>query len=141
MYKHILLAVDLDDERQRSMEVAVEYAKAFNSTLHVMTVLPNFGMSMVGSFFPKDYEKQMLEKTTETLHDFVKANIPGEIAVQHIVGIGSVYEEVLRVSDEINSDLIVIGTHRPDMKDYLLGPNAARVSRHAKCSVLIVRES
>jgi len=141
MYKHILLAVDLDDERQRSVEVAVEHAKAFGSTLHVMTVLPNFGMSMVGSFFPKDHEKQMLEKTTETLHDFVKANIPGGIAVQHIVGIGSVYEEVLRVSDEINSDLIVIGTHRPDMKDYLLGPNAARVSRHAKCSVLIVRES
>ncbi|USG60627.1 universal stress protein [Sneathiella marina] len=141
MYKHILLAVDLDDERQRSVEVAVEYAKAFGSTLHVMTVLPNFGMSMVGSFFPKDHEKQMLEQSTKALHGFVKANIPDEIAVQHIVGLGSVYEEVLRVSEEISSDLIVIGTHRPDMKDYLLGPNAARVSRHAKCSVLIVRES
>ncbi|MEH6544915.1 MAG: universal stress protein [Sneathiella sp.] len=140
MYKHILLAVDLDDERQKSMEVGVEYAKAFGSTLHVMTVLPNFGMSIVGSFFPKDHEKEMLEKATEALHSFVKSSIPAEIAVQHIVGLGSVYEEILRVSDEINSDLIVIGTHRPDMKDYLLGPNAARVSRHAKCSVLIVRE-
>lgn len=141
MYKHILLAVDLDDDRQKSVEVAVEYAKSFGSTLHVMTVLPNFGMSMVGSFFPKEHEKQMLEKATEALHEFVKKNIPPDVSVQHIVGLGSVYEEVLRVSDKISSDLIVIGTHRPDMKDYLLGPNAARVSRHAKCSVLIVREA
>ena len=35
--------------------------------------------------------------------------------------------------------LIVIGAHRPDLKDYLLGPHAARVVRHAECSVLVVR--
>ncbi len=33
-----------------------------------------------------------------------------------------------------------IGSHRPELKDYLLGPNAARVVRHANCSVLVVRD-
>ncbi|MEP3300223.1 MAG: universal stress protein, partial [Pseudoruegeria sp.] len=37
------------------------------------------------------------------------------------------------------ADLIVIGAHRPDFKDYLLGPNAARVVRHSECSVYVVR--
>jgi nucleotide-binding universal stress UspA family protein len=141
MYKHILVAVDLNDESHLSVDVAAEYAKAFGSTLHIMTVLPDYGMSMVGSFFPKDYEKQMLEKTTESLHEFVKLHVPDEIPVQHIVGLGTVYQEVLRISEKIDCDLIIIGTHRPDMKDYLLGPNADRVSLHAKCSVLIVRET
>jgi nucleotide-binding universal stress UspA family protein len=36
--------------------------------------------------------------------------------------------------------VIVLASHRPELKDYLLGPNAARVVRHAKCSVLVVRD-
>ncbi len=30
--------------------------------------------------------------------------------------------------------------HRPEMDDYLLGSHAARVVRHAPCSVFIVRQ-
>lgn len=65
---------------------------------------------------------------------------PGLPHVRHVVGRGTVYEEILRIAGEIGSDLIVIGSHRPELKDYLLGPNAARVVRHADCSVLVVRE-
>ena len=36
-------------------------------------------------------------------------------------------------------DLIVMASHRPELKDYLIGPNAARVVRHADCSVQVVR--
>jgi len=142
MYKHILIAVDLEDGNtwQKSLDTACEYAKVFNSTLHVMTVIPNFGMSIVSSYFPSDYEEKVVEKTTQTLHDFVKVHVPEGIKVQHVVGIGSVYQEILRVEKEIDPDLIVMGTHRPNMQDYLIGPNAARVMRHAKCSVLIVRD-
>ena len=37
------------------------------------------------------------------------------------------------------ADLIVVGSHRPAMKDYLLGTNAAPVVRHATCSMLVAR--
>ena len=37
-------------------------------------------------------------------------------------------------------DLIVVGSHRPVMSDYLLGSNAKTIVRHAQCSVLVVRE-
>jgi nucleotide-binding universal stress UspA family protein len=59
--------------------------------------------------------------------------------VQHIIGFGTVYEEVLRVAQEVNVDLIILGASRPLAGKYLLGPNAARVARHAECSVLVVR--
>lgn len=142
MFKDILLAVDVEDAGswKKPVEVATEYARAFNSNLHIMTVVPDFGMSIVSSYFPADYEKKMMEKTTEMLHKFVNEHVPDDIHVQHIVGLGSIYEEILRVSEEINSDLIIMGTHRPKMQDYLLGPNAARVTRHAACSVMVVRD-
>ena len=41
---------------------------------------------------------------------------------------------------EAETDLIVLGSHRPSMATYFLGSNAKTVARHAKCSVLIVRE-
>lgn len=142
MFKHILLTVDLehDDSWGKALPVAIEHAQAFGSTLHVMTVVPDFGKSIVSSFFPKDHEKQMMESANCALHDFVKTHIPDGIKVQHIVGYGNAYEEILRVSEETSCDMIILGAHRARMEDYLLGPNAARVVRHAKCSVLVVRD-
>jgi nucleotide-binding universal stress UspA family protein len=65
--------------------------------------------------------------------------VPADIRRRHIVGHGSIYHEILRYADEIEADLIVISAHRPTAEDYLIGPNAARVVRHAHVSVLVVR--
>ncbi|MFQ5760821.1 MAG: universal stress protein, partial [Acidiferrobacterales bacterium] len=45
------------------------------------------------------------------------------------------------VAEKAGCDLIVMASQRPELKDYLLGPNAARVVRHANCSVLVARLS
>jgi nucleotide-binding universal stress UspA family protein len=60
--------------------------------------------------------------------------------VSWTVRVGGVYPEILAEADACGADLIVIGSHRPGMSTYLLGSNAKTVARHAKCSVLIVRE-
>jgi nucleotide-binding universal stress UspA family protein len=52
---------------------------------------------------------------------------------------GGVYHELLRDAAEWRADLIVVGSHRPIMSDYLLGSNAKTIVRHAQCSVLVVR--
>lgn len=141
MYKHILLPVDLEDAKswERSLPVAAEYAQAFDATLHVMTVVPDFGMSVVGSFFPADFADKALKETGARLDAFVSDNVPDGIAVQHLVEYGRIYEEIIRAAKQVSADLIVISAHHPDLSDYLLGPNAARVARHAEQSVLIVR--
>ena len=45
MYRDILITVDLGDEAswKQALPTAVEYARAFGSRLHVMTVVPDFG--------------------------------------------------------------------------------------------------
>jgi nucleotide-binding universal stress UspA family protein len=141
MFKHILLAVDLEHEGswERSLPAAIDHAKAEDAMMHIMTVVPDFGTSLVGSYFPKGQEQKMLDDALNRLHKFVNDNVPADLKVQHIVGKGRAYSEILRVAEEIDCDLIVMESHRPEMKDYLLGPNAARVVRHANCSVLVVR--
>ena len=141
MYKDILLSIDLNHESSwvKALPVAVEYCRAFGSNLHLMTVVPDFGMAIVGSFFPEGYEKKAVDEATKQLHAFSKQHVPGDIKVQHIVGHGTVYEEILRVAESVGVELVVMGSHRPELKDYLLGPNAARVVRHSAVSVLVVR--
>ncbi|OSQ49574.1 universal stress protein [Thalassospira alkalitolerans] len=142
MFKDILVTVDLDHESswKKAIPVAVKEAQTFGARLHVLTVVPTVGMSMVGQFFPKGYEKKILEAYNEKLHAFVTEHIPSDIKVQHIIGQGTVYEVILKMAKKTGCDLIVIGAHRPELKDYLLGPNAARVVRHADCSVMVVRD-
>ena len=104
-----------------------------------MTVVPDFGMSLVGQYFPKDHVEKVMKEANKRLHELVAARVPSGMHVQHIVRQGTVYEMVLLTAKEIDADLIIIASHRPELKDYLLGPNAARVVRHANCSVLVVR--
>jgi nucleotide-binding universal stress UspA family protein len=141
MYKDILLALDLGDETswRRALPTAVDLCRASGAVLHVITVVPDFGMTIVADYFPPDFEKKALTQATERLRAFLAKNAPAAKA-QCIVGHGTVYEEILRVAEKIRCDLIVIAAHRPALKDYLLGPNAARVVRHAQCSVLVVRD-
>ncbi len=141
MFQNILLPVDLNQESswQKALPTAVEYCNAFGAALHVMNVVPDFGSALVGSYFPEGFEKKSLEGAREQLHDFVGQHVPDGVAVQHVVGYGTVYEEILRVAREIEADLILLAAHRPELKDFLLGPNASRVVRHFDGSVLVVR--
>lgn len=142
MYRDILLAVDLANEKTQSkaVQTAITLAKTFGARLHVITVVPDFGMSIVSGYFPKDFEKQALAAADKALHEFTAKAVPPGIDVQHIVGHGTIYREILRYADETSCDLIVMASHRPELQDYLLGPNAARVVRHGKQSVLVVRD-
>lgn len=142
MYKNILLTVDLAnlDDEQHAIDFAVEYARAFDSTLHILTVVPDYGLSIVGSYFPQNHEKTAVAKASADLQAFTTRVIPADIRHRHIVDHGVIYRIILHYAREIGCDLIVMTSGRKlDLDDYLLGPNAARVVRHAKCSVHVVR--
>ena len=64
--------------------------------------------------------------------------LPAE-RVSAVVRFGSIYNEVLDEAENTGADLVVIGSHRPTMATFLLGSNASTIVRHAKCSVLVVR--
>lgn len=143
MYKTILLPIDLNDESswKKALPTALEVRRSFGAKLHVMTVVPDFGMAIVGSFFPEGYERQALEEAGTALRDFVETNVPDEKSIARIhVRHGTIYKEILDTAKSVGVDLIVLAARRPEQSDYLLGPNAARIVRHADCSVMVVRE-
>ena len=142
MFKEILLPVDLGDpgSSKKALSVAIELSQSAGARLHVLTVVPGFGMSIVSQYFPKDFEKNVVEETEKQLAAFVAQRLPPEIEAQPMVALGTIYEEILGAAKRIGADLIVMAAHRPGLQDYLLGPNASRVVRHSKGSVMVVRD-
>lgn len=96
-------------------------------------------LSVGGNEWRRAPFREIMAETGKRLDAYAGANIPDGVPVRHIVAHGRIYEEIIKTADGTGIDLIVMSAQRPDFGDYLLGPNAARVARHAKQSVLIVR--
>ena len=144
MTKSVLCAIDLSQNNDTEvLQTADKLAQLDQARLDVITVVPNFGMALVGSYFDDNFQKQAVADAQAAMKKRV-ADILGEERnkdIRHIVAVGSIYEEILQLAKQTKADLIVIGAHKPDLREYLLGPNAARVVRHSDCSVYVVRES
>ncbi|GGB62133.1 universal stress protein UspA [Roseibium aquae] len=142
MYKSILVPLDLGEASswEKSLPSAIALCRTFGAELHVVTVVPDFGRSIVGSYFPKNFEGEALQKAADILKAFMAEHVPEDIVSKGHIAHGTIYEEINKAADKLGCDLIVLSSHRPELKDYLLGPNAARVVRHANQSVMIVRD-
>ena len=60
--------------------------------LHVITVVPGFGMNIVLTYFPTDYEKEIEAKMMWRLKAFTSENTLDSAPVQQFIGSGNVYE-------------------------------------------------
>lgn len=141
MFNTILLPIDLSAPASwsKALPAALDLARGEGCKVHVMTVVPDFGMSVVGGFFEENFEEKALQKVGEDLSDWVNKNVPNTVEARPHVAHGRVYEQIIAAADKLNADAIVMAAHTPELSDYLLGPNAARVVRHAKQSVFVVR--
>lgn len=141
----VLCALDVSqpDHETPVLRRAAQLAALDKARLDVMTVLPDFGTSMVGSYFKADFHEQAVGEARTALVKLCDTVLGADLnaQVRHIVSTGTVYEEVLRVARVDGASIIVIGAHRPALRDYLLGPNASRVVRHSDCSVFVVRDA
>ena len=140
MFKDVLCAVDLGDEHswKKALPKAIEM-RGDSGNLHLLTVVPEFGLSMISQYFPDNFAENTLTATKDALREFIDQNVPKDISCRAVVAQGRAYEQILRIADEIGCDAIVMAAGNPNLAHYLLGPNAARVVRHATCSVLVVR--
>ncbi|WP_447527863.1 MULTISPECIES: universal stress protein [unclassified Vreelandella] len=142
MYQKILLPVDLNEAAswQKALPVAVTLCHTFGASLHLVSVLPEFTMPMVGAYFPKNFSKKAHEAMHEAQNAFIQEHVPEDIQTQSVIVDGSPWEAIIKIGKKIDADLIVMASHtKRKFADYVLGPNAEHVVHHAKVSVMIVR--
>ncbi|KUJ86160.1 universal stress protein [Ruegeria marisrubri] len=143
MTKSVLCAIDLSngDHDVPVLQQAARMADLDGAQLDVVTVLPDFGETWVSGFFEAGFHDKAVKEAHDRLVEMCESALGKErnSSVRHVVATGTAYQEILKAAEAAGSDLIVIGAHKPDIKDYLLGPNASRVIRHSNVSVYVVR--
>ena len=142
MYKNIVVAIDLNDETswRKPLLSGIELTRKFGAQLHVLTVVRELEAILQAKSSPLAYELIAGDLEGELARLIRQANASDLHPKIVVVHGPSIYAEILEAAEEAEADLIVVGSHRPAMKDYLLGTNASRVMRHARCSVLVARE-
>jgi len=103
--------------------------------VNVQPVVPATFMEYVPADFDAEQEKQAKDALDAILAGIDLPSGRKSAAARA----GGIYHELLQEASDWNADLIVVGSHRPVMSDYLLGSNAKTIVRHAQCSVLVVR--
>ncbi|PJI86223.1 nucleotide-binding universal stress UspA family protein [Yoonia maricola] len=140
----VLAAIDLahPENHHKILHEAQVMAAQRGASMSVVTVIPDFGMSIVGTYFEEGAEQRALKDAAKTLHEAVTKVLGADAdkQIKHVVCHGVAYEQILATAKKFDAVLIVMAAHRPEFRDYLLGPNAARVVRHSTCSVLVLRD-
>ena len=128
MYRNILVPIDVAHESswRRAIPTAIELAKCFGATLTITTVVRDIEAIFTG-YFPPGYA-WMIDRAQNELQRTVNSAVPAELKPTAIAGHGGIAREIIRMAQETGADLIVMASHRPEMKDYLIGPNAAAVA-------------
>lgn len=141
MFDKLLLAVDINDPQgaTRSTQAAIAMARQERAVLHIVNVVPDDGLAIVSAQLAPNHNAEAMDYARTHLADWADANIPEGIETELHVVRGTIYDQILKVAREMDADGIFVGAHRPAFKDYLIGPNAARVARHATQSVFVIR--
>jgi nucleotide-binding universal stress UspA family protein len=140
MFRTIVVPIDLAevDISRPAVASAVAMAKQSGGRVILVNVVPIMPVMMLDTV-PVSYEAEVAEKAQASLAEVAATlDLPRD-RVSAVVKIGGVYHEVLDVATQEGADLVLVGSHRPAMATYLLGSNATAIVRHAKCSVLVLR--
>jgi nucleotide-binding universal stress UspA family protein len=140
MFHKILMAVDLAESAPtpKGLTEAVELASASGGLIRLVNIQPLLPATFM-EYVPADFDAEQEKRASAALADIVAVvQLPKE-RVSGVVRVGGIYHEILAEAAEWGADLIVVGSHRPVVSDYLLGSNAKTIVRHAVCSVLVVR--
>ena len=140
MYSSILVPIDLDESSSWSKAVpaALSLAKCFGARCTLATVVQDSVAAREAQWSPIAFRE--LLATAGARLSVLAGDLSSDARVETKVGTGSICGGILDLAEQVEADLIVLASHRPAMKDWLIGANDARVVRHSRCSVLVVRD-
>ncbi len=153
--KKILVARDLSQESSKVIHYALELGCKFQAQIHVLHVMPtvdssvlnilamNMGVDKLAQLNAKN-EAELVEKTDQQLHEIIQKETnlvkedflhPPTVEVHH----GDPASTILSISDHLDVDMIVLGSHSKGKLRYaFLGSVAEKILRKTHRTVVIV---
>lgn len=151
MYRNILLAAAFQNWEHYSVhalaarDLAATLARQAER-LHVLSVYEH-ETSRVPSGLPAEMAAKLREQQigqvdrtmAERMEEYVGPLLSQGLPVVKLLRLGSARHLIIEVAQEVDADLLVIGSHsKRGLLDIALGGTARHVSEHAPCPVVMV---
>jgi nucleotide-binding universal stress UspA family protein len=127
----ILLPLDLSKETADKVKIAIQLAKIFNSEIYVLSVL------LIGK---DERRSKMVEQIDRVKENIEERGVKCSAEIKDIVkGEESLVGAVLRYSNEIEADLIMVMTQQEnDFKEFFIGSRAQTIINNSEIPVLSI---
>lgn len=139
----IVVGTDGSQPAEAAVEQAADLARGSGARLHVVTAYPDVPSYRERITSSAKRESIQLREVAETVLARTVQKLTDEgIAVETHARDGDPAEAILEVAQERKADLIVVGNRGlTGIERFLLGSVSSKLSHHAPCSVMIVRQS
>lgn len=140
---HIIVPVDFSEQSNIALSQSYNLARLTGSAITLLHVVDEDMFSSMLSMFT-DKEKQMellmtgvkvkMDELAKDVH--AKSGLEVEIRIEH----GKIYEQVVKVAEELKANFIIMGTNGPTtLRKKFIGSNAVRVINEAHCPVITIK--
>lgn len=137
--RNILVPIDFNAGSEHALDYACTLAAKLDATVHLVNAL---------GAIPPELTVKLDETVVTTAHDANRASLEqltvargGTRFGNRTVVPGDPRDAILALADEVDADMIVMGTHgRRGISRLVIGSVAENVVRNAPCPVLTVRQ-
>ncbi|MCG9515595.1 universal stress protein [Acinetobacter pittii] len=144
LYPHILVPIDGSETSMVAMKEAIKLGKALNSKITVVQVMA-LDPFIADAYVKTGKTNELIERTRTYLLDILEqakqqfSNEGLTVETKLLEGF-VVHEEIIQAAQDLNADLIVMGSHgRTGVRKLVLGSVAQKVLGESHIPVLIVR--
>jgi nucleotide-binding universal stress UspA family protein len=137
MFERILVAVDGSSQSSKTILAGIDLAQRYGATVTVLHVreFEKYEGSDVDLGPPQDARSLV----NEVVGRFSEAGIQATGEIRRVTP-GLTSDEIVRVAEQADANLIVLGTRgMSEFRSIVLGGVANKVVHHAHCPVLLVR--
>mgnify|MGYP002823299516 CR=1 FL=1 len=138
-YRKVLVAIDCSDESAEVLARAAGVQEGTDGELHLIHVIEPLALAY-GADVPMDVtdlQSGLVKQARETACNYARQyQIPKE---RVHVELGSIEKTILDKADDLDADLIVVGSHTRSGLALLLGSTARGLVPGAHCDVLAVK--
>lgn len=140
-YQHVLLTLDYSEHVNDVLEKGKSIAELNSAKLTLLHVLDNIPMPQIAYGTEIDLTKPTDDKLLESeKHKFTR--LADKLGIQQdcrrLIW-GNPKQEIIRIAEQEQVDLIVVGSHGRHGLALLLGSTANAILHHAKCDVMAIR--
>lgn len=130
------MAMDFSESSLNAFQHGISIAQKFNAEITLLWNETKDSVLNLGV----DKKESIKEAAEKKLKEIAEKYSDKNIEFKHVITKGTTYKEVIRVSQNIDADLIITGNHGTHgVRRFFMGDNANKIIALAKCPVLTIQ--